>query len=626
MQIFIDHKLAALKQGTSFEYIAENRLFSGSDGYTLSITFPLRDCPENIAIFGHINRADIAAKKVIFDCEIRDKNFYKFGSITIIEISESEVKTQFLEGRSEQNFDDTFDDIYINELDLGSASGANDSTPSNAWNPSLNQMKCVALPWVNDYSGNIQNLADYIVDDAAQKKGHYRWNSECSGRSWQPYLLYITKKICEVVGYSFDFSKWEDKEEYKYLLICNTLPYAWDTGGFARALPHWSVAEYFEKLELFLDGEFTINHRDKTIVFDFTSETLASIHPVQLSNVVDEHTAEVTVEDDKCEYQEAKNLVYKECDHEMWKFYSCDWFVKAWQLNVICYSSLSSLLEQNKRFRTWDGTNPRGSNLNNLLYAEDVDCFFIFRSISKTLVEERPGISVNKYSYKMELRPINLFGGRIVDQDEDSNQIQIEFVPAWIDHTEDKYGKLLFLSFNAFDDSEVTSTSIRFDPEERKKVLDATLNQPVAFQMLNAGAQEKKAEYYDRIYIAWWDGALSNDGLLPHPYAENIEIDDDWNSFRNLHFSLRINSNMLNQRRVVHAINPKVKKTFKFLVGQAHSNTLTSVASSLVDPIPNPRAVFFIKGKKYLCEKITATFTEQGMSQLLKGVFYPIAD
>ena len=610
MQIYVDNKLAALKKGTSFEYVAENRLFSGSDGYTLTITFPLNDCPQNIAIFGHINRADVATQKIIFDCEIRDKGFYKFGSITITEISESEVKTQFLEGRSEQNFDDTFDDIYINELDLGSASGANDSTPSNAWNPSINQMKCVALPWVNDYSGNIQNLADYIVDDAAQKKGHYQWNLECRGRSWQPYLLYITKKICEVVGYSFDFSKWEDKEEYKYLLICNTLPYAWDTGGFARALPHWSVAEYFEKLELFLGGEFTIDHRARSVNFAFTSDTLASLPAVQLSNVVDEHTAEVTVEDDKCEYQEAKNLVYKECDHEMWKFYSCDWFVKAWQHNVVRYASMSELLAANRSFRTWNGSNSRGSNMNKLLYAEDLDAYFIIRSLSKTLVEKRDGWMPNRYSYTMELRPINLFGGRIVNDSEDADEIEIEFVPAWVDETEDKYGRLLFLSFSGYDETDSTSTSIRVDPAERKKEIDATLYQPLPLQSLTAGEQTKKAEYYDRIYVGWWDGALSSDGKLPHPFVEDVEIADDWTNFRNVHFSLRINNHLLNRRRVVHAINPKVKKTFKFIA----------------DTIPNPRAVFFIKGKKYLCEKITATFTEQGMSQLLKGVFYPIAD
>jgi hypothetical protein len=60
MQIYVNNRLAALKQGTSFEYVSENRMFSGSDGYTLTITFPLKDCPECLAIFGHINRADVA--------------------------------------------------------------------------------------------------------------------------------------------------------------------------------------------------------------------------------------------------------------------------------------------------------------------------------------------------------------------------------------------------------------------------------------------------------------------------------------------------------------------------------------------------------------------------------------
>ena len=46
--------------------------------------------------------------------------------------------------------------------------------------------------------------------------------------------------------------------------------------------------------------------------------------------------------------------------------------------------------------------------------------------------------------------------------------------------------------------------------------------------------------------------------------------------------------------------------------------------SFLADDIPAVRSVFHIKGQRYLCEKITATFTENGRSQLLKGVFYKV--
>ncbi len=615
MEIRINGKIAMLKKGTSFEFVAENRLFSGSDGYTLSITFPLRHCRNNLDIFGHINRADVIAGKVIFDCEIRDRNFYKFGSITITEINDAEVKTQFLEGRSEQNFDVTFDDVFINELDLGSPTETTDSTPEKAWDPFINNMKCVALPWVNDYSGNIQNLADFHPeernpDGTLKSHSYYSWNADCRGRSWQPYLLYITKKICEAVGYSADFSKWEEKEEYKYLLVCNTLPYAWDTAGFARALPHWTVAEFFEKLELFLGGEFTIDHRGKSVEFAFTDATLLATEPVQLDKVVDEHTVEVTVDDDKCEYQEAKNLVYKECDHEMWKFYSCDWFIKAWQKGAVRYATMRELLSANRWLATWNGSTSRGSNRDKLLYAEDVDAYFIVRSLSKTLVEKRDGWMPNRYQYKMELRPVNLFGGRIVDDSEDADEVEIEFVPAWVDETEDKYGRCLFLSFSGYDENDSTSTSWSRDPYQRKEEIDNTLYQPHALQSLAAGERDKKAEYYDRIYVGWWDGAQTQNGKLPHPYVEDIEIAEDWSNFINIHFSLRHNNRYQNNRRIVHSINPRQKTTFKFLA----------------DNIPNPRAVFFIKGKKYLCEKMTATFTENGMSQLIKGVFYPIVD
>ena len=160
MEILINRKRAVLKSGTSFEYVAENRLFSGSDSYTLSITFPLRNCPQNIDIFGRINRADVAAQKVIFDCEIIDRSFIRFGSLTITEISQSEVKAQFLEGRSEANFDNSFDDVFINELDLGAPLTTEPSavTPLAAWTVGVHNLSFVALPWVTTASGNLHRI------------------------------------------------------------------------------------------------------------------------------------------------------------------------------------------------------------------------------------------------------------------------------------------------------------------------------------------------------------------------------------------------------------------------------------------------------------------------------------
>ncbi len=599
MQIRINNKLAALKKGTSFEFVSENRLFTGSDGYTLTITFPLKDCPQNIAIFGNVNRADVVARKLIFDCEIRDKGFYKFGSITITEINESEVKTQFLEGRSEQNFDQTFDKVFINELDLGSpkTTSASSILPWQAWDPITQGYESVALPWVNNNSesGILHNCAEFANDA-------YTWSEGTTYLSWQPYLLYITKKICEAVGYTPNFDKWEESEQYKYLLICNCLTPAWDVDGYARALPHWSVDEYFEKLELFLGGEFNIDHRAKTISFDFSNDIIATTSPEQIERIIDEHSIEVKVEDEQCEYIEAKNLVYKECDHSMWKYYSCDWFINSWKERCKEYDTLSELLSENSWLSSWDGRSMRGSNLNYVLHAKDLDLYFLIRTVSRTYTGDDP-LGHPRYNYKCVLQPLNLFGGRIVDDSEDADQTEIEFVPARIDYTEDKYGFALFLDMAGY--SESSSGGGYRDGIDYEAFRSTSIQ-----SALEAGESEKKAEYYNCIYVGYWDGAIGTWGKLPHPYVENVVILDDWSNYYRPHFSLRINDSLAPRSKVVYNINPKQKVTFKFLA----------------DKIPNVRALFFIRGKRYICEKLTATFTENGMSQLIKGSFYPVID
>lgn len=74
------------------------------------------------------------------------------------------------------------------------------------------------------------------------------------------------------------------------------------------------MEEYFEKLELSLGGEFDFDHRSKRISFAFTDATLKAQSPVRLERVIEEQSAEVTLEDAKCDYSEAKNLIYKFCD------------------------------------------------------------------------------------------------------------------------------------------------------------------------------------------------------------------------------------------------------------------------------------------------------------------------
>ena len=131
------------------------------------------------------------------------------------------------------------------------------------------------FPWVNtSYPDVIHNLMTY---DGAL----WQWHPDTTQLSWQLKLYQLTKRICEVLGYKVDFSEWS-ASPFRSLIVCNTLPAAWNIPQYARALPTWTVAEYFEKLELFLSCEFDFDHRAKTVKFSFSKTVIDNLPEIEI--------------------------------------------------------------------------------------------------------------------------------------------------------------------------------------------------------------------------------------------------------------------------------------------------------------------------------------------------------
>ena len=631
MIILVNGKKAMLKSGFSFDYVSENRLFLGRDGYTLSMAFPLKDCPENIEIFGQIHRADVTKSKINFECSIISGRTSLFGTLSVVKISETDVECQFSEGRCAQTVVDPFDDTFINELNLGRQPETGSYTPEQAWRGIAYGNNEVALPWINEaYPTQFNNWVVYENNSYKWDKNVYvnrRPTTEhmtslnAGSLSWQPYLIFIAKKICEAIGYTYDFTEWENSD-YRYIIICNTLPYTWTEGAlrdYKSILPKWTVTEFFEKLELLLMCEFDIDHKAGHITFSLSKTKLAQIHPVEITDVVDDYSAEIAKDSESCDYIGSKRLAYKECSHAMQPFYSCDWFIASYS-NVKEYANVNAIIAANKRHMltasdgkqyaaygdgarltehsfgepsVWDATY-------HLMYSKNDDTYFTFRSIGvhSDASGRRPG-GAQMYV----LQPINVFGSGSEERD-DVDTEEIEFVPVCVNDThisdDDDKGYMMFLSFSSYQDDVTDSSSSEAN----------TIHQPLPVSSIVAGKKEDKTEYYDVIYIGFWDGAVPNHGKTPYPMIDSVNVTQDWTYFSNHLSDLRLAGRTRNLNSQIPSINPKQK--FKF--------------SWLANEIPNPRATFFIKGKKYICEKITATFTENGMSQLLKGEFYPVLD
>jgi hypothetical protein len=112
--------------------------------------------------------------------------------------------------------------------------------------------------------------------------------------------------------------------------------------------------------------------------------------------------------------------------------------------------------------------------------------------------------------------------------------------------------------------------------------------------------------------MGFWNGSTYNAmyGKYTHPVIDHVLTYPRQMDFELTYFSMRLRSSIIGTNGRTHAIASNKKYKFSFLAKD----------------IPNVRSLFIIHGQRYICEKITANFTENGMSELMKGEFWLVED
>ena len=198
-----------------------------------------------------------------------------------------------------------------------------------------------------------------------------------------------------------------------------------------------------------------------------------------------------------------------------------------------------------------------------------------------------------------------MFAPRVINGDEDAQFQELGIVPVCIDHTDDEKGDCVFLECGTYGDDDSSS--------------DVNTPESVAVKTLLEGEPQKKEEHFDKLYVGFWNGdelvqGTASNRLYPIPWIDNLWIDQNGklaitHMDEQEDFSMRLTGKLTHaMSKTMHRIDETKKFTFKFLVKNSE--------------IPAVQSIFYIHGKKYLAEKITATFTENGMSQLCKMVAY----
>lgn len=602
MRIFVNNKLSAIKEGSTFEYVQENRLFTEAEGYSLEIEFPLRGCLQNQQIFGLLNLVNATLPKYPYQCIIEDVGFRKVGQLTITAVNDICVKAQFLEGASAANYAaSSLDTTYINEVRVLTAAERTNPPAAPVLSCTTRSPKLLTLPWVNNYSGNMQNRP---VNAATPNEWWEPSDGDISNGipaqsiSYQIMMSDYLARLASASGIPIDVSALDEK--WKQLVIANACPGAWHLDDICYALPHWTVREFLDELALFTGGVF---------IYDFTSGTatyrsvkqLLEADPIDLDRVVDAYEMEVS-DDAAKNYAGAVSLKYADCGHRMWKYYDCQWLIdyalRTGQyvygdentIKSICQQGEGDYVIQDEAY--WrDAESPsesyrRAVDLTKMVINKSTGRAWIvtsFKTTQGTFRYSRKGtnkkgtVTYTRY-YDIRYRELNRFRPAQSDATEVK---ELRIVPVWLDDTE--AGQVVFLDHGEFGDDSGTE--------------ELPLN-----AMLSSGEQSPDSEFLDKLYVGFIPGYGTPRGDDHAPASGQYKRLTN-HGLERTDIDRKINESF-------PTVNPNRKYKIKFL-----SKT-----------IPDVNGIFLIRGRRFLCSQLSTTFTTDGRSELVKGEFFVIDD
>lgn len=580
MEIRIDGHRAVMKEGTSFQYISENRSFTDSESYTFNIVFPLRGCVENQKIFGNIERADVAKKKINYTCEIIDIHLHVRGKATVTEVTEEQISLQFLGGKAYTNYAEILDNTYIDEMKFGYGSLIlkEDFNKNDVRLKSYNEVQEVALPFFNNNSGEIYN--DYKLMYGTI---FVRQRAEV----YQPYFMFIIYRVIRNIGYKMIRNDIENTP-FRNIIVCNVDPRTMHR-DYKYVLPHWTVAEFFDQVEKLFNCEVRVNEESKEISICLMGKAKDQYSTEHLKEVLDSYKTEIS-ESEEASFRWSKNIGYEDPGYNRWKFSVLGEEIK----NEIGKKEFDTFEQMVEYCNTHADVAQQY-----IYYTRDLDTDFIYYPGNGgiTAVNEFSSLILNEgkeIDEELKIVPVEMVivekTVTVYDQGRPNDKkihVQIPCVtaPLYSDAVESEYGTVA--------------------------------------EKIENGNGDGKESIYDKIYIAMYDGVVR----IAQPDNENPDYERDFPEAWTDRFSYLIYNNKYRELGALgnlrftdkeHGIGSLYRSCDKI-------DTTQQVTKKFISrKIPEPRSEFNIGNKRYLCSKITGTFTEKGMQQPLEGIFYPL--
>lgn len=670
IQLFLDGKAVFPTSNASIKLTRENPFFTKSASYTYDVELPL-DIPENRKVFGWLHRMDEHKEPRRMSVRlIVDGITVLVGEAHITQVNEASVKVQLMGESAAYNYGNKMEEVYIDELDLGDwftttwpdhsyyvngekvyylpdrqfrgsshivfnrvgHNGAdhedfdmvtmdrniykklygNNDFPWVAF-PTLNtnlDMICNNVVFREKDSTSVETvLMRPTIHDITYDEG-IPVNTSNKINVCQPYVWIMAEKIAKATGMKLareNNALWTNPF-FRRIFIVNT-----DNNLQCNAcLPHWTVNEWWTQIENTFGVIMDVDYKDMSMTLRSRRDHYGTgTRTLVVRNVVDEYTTEM--EDESQIDISANNVGFADFDGAPEDFLSD--FIRENAVISTQFKDAYELLTY--LIQCWnDDTRPP----KNTIYKCKDGRHYVYMEEGRGFYE------------------VDMFRPRLANPDSQDVEVELKFVPArFIDHSCALYTALVHKpDSEKWTQSLTGSTTVRMLQVPGVTELSQAISgdNDLDIELILAGEEDESSasdNKPDLIYIA-----------IDNPGVESMTKEFKIKGLEPFSLPVTYPRPYLRERSFVQVDSPWVREDEPFslslipIAGQQNlaANTVTGAPSIstrvkhcikfLADSIPDPGEIFLIHNKRFVCEKIEATITADGLDWLMTGYFYEL--
>lgn len=431
----------------------------------------------------------------------------------------------------------------------------------------------------------------------------------------QPYLWKICEMVAEATGYKLPrrYNRIFNSLYLSRIFLVNANRYP----GAAASLPHWKVPDFWSNVEnvcgvvMVIVGD-EIRLLDRSTYYSLPGDDDGPrAERIRLDDVADEFEVTLSSKATATDPQSMNiNVGFVDFPHDSWDLASDELRNQARECRD--YSTLRELCEYLKDLSDEELTAERGT-----IWIMADDRRF---SLGTTLPYARSGSGA-----RVIVREIDRFRPRLGDETKTSLDVQLKIVPARNANLR-AYARIP----NSATPSVIEDLGVVVQGLKRPDIGAVRPEDIVVENVLKGEQQIKKEDKQDKLFIA----------LRPEGMASALKVDSptafDMQYYRPEISSLAYATIASSGSISVHDEFPAYSLSLT-VAGQRSAVTLGSTLQALnidtrvvhgfdflASGVTDPLAVYYIRGKRFICQKIEYEITERGLTPLARGYFYEV--